>query len=409
MDAVSTISSLCSLAVTIITWIDQLRSNKETLSQISTTVTTIHSILVSFQENAAGIDLDPSLLNALIGLGDALSRTKEHIVACRKARRGHSIDTVLDFLVPARVSQQLFQDQAQLSHQLTVILFSFSSSSFIRERFSLPDKKADPLSFRAIRNQDVFEFWRDYLGQKVLYAPSDRFSEALNFCFGSRLSDIARRRLILCLDEFRIGGVAASTLERFVGESSLKQAVEKFQSFDSTPSVHEHSNDPRLPLLLWVDDKPENNKEEVQYATSKGVNIHQFPSTALLKAWMEDNEDFLRANDNADSIRFISDTARYETHGQLDARNSYLNITAGENIARYLRGHLYRAPLLIFCGAGIIYTQYVNSYEATGSTCRSGVVRDYIAALSRRTDADDKDWQGYNVIEPGVRVINDIN
>ncbi|KAG6853711.1 hypothetical protein C0991_002127 [Blastosporella zonata] len=399
MDAISTVQSLCSLAITIITWIDQIRDKKETLSQISKSVTTIHSILASFQENSEKIKLEPSLFNALIGLGDVLSRTREHISVLRKNRRA-SVDSILDFIIPARVSQQLIRDEQQLSHQLTIILFSFSSSSFIRERFLLADKKTDPLSFRAIRNQDVFEFWRDYLGEKILYARGDRFMEALEFRFGNRLSDTARRRLFLCLDEFRIGGVAASTLERFVGDSSLEQALQKFRSFASTPSIHTRNSDPRLPLLIWVDDQPDNNREEVRFAESRGVHVLQFISTALLKVWIEDNEDFLRENDSADSIRFISDTARFETGGQLATQNnsSYLNITAGEIIARYLRGHLYRAPLLIFCGAGIIHTQYVKAYEATGSTCHSAIVRAYIRALSNRTD-DDEDWQGFDVVD----------
>ncbi|KAG6826507.1 hypothetical protein H0H92_015562 [Tricholoma furcatifolium] len=291
MDAVSTIQSLCSLAVTIITWIDQMKDKKETLSQISKTVGTIHSILVSFQQNTANFDLEHSLLNALIGLGDILSRTREHIAAFRKARRSASIDTVLDFLVPARVSQQLIRDEEQLAHQLTIILFSFSSTSFIRDSFLSAVKNEDAVSFRAIRNEDVFEFWRDYLGAKVLYARRDRFLEALTYRFGNWLSEAARRRLFMRLDEFRIGGVDASTLERFVGANSLQQAVEKFQIFESTVSIPKPwKTDPRLPLLVWIDDQPDNNVEHVRFAEELGVHVVQFPSTALVKAWIEDNE-----------------------------------------------------------------------------------------------------------------------
>ncbi|KAG6835393.1 hypothetical protein H0H93_001918 [Arthromyces matolae] len=404
MDPLSTITSLCSLAVTIITWIDQMRDKKETFVEIGKTVSTIHAILLSFQNNTKNIELEPALLNAFVGLGDILSRTREHISAYKKSRRSASIDTFLDFLVPARVSQQLIRDEEQLSHQLTIILFSFSSYSFIREH--LPEKKADLLTFRAIRNEDVFEFWRDYLGTKVLYARSDRFLDALRYRFGNRLNDAARRRLFLRLDEFRIGGVAASTLERFVGDGSLDQAVEDFESFEASSPLHEPlATDARLPLLIWVDDKPENNVAEVQFAKQAGVRVIEFASTALLKAWIEQNEDFLRENDNADSIRFISDTARFETEGQRNGPtdSAYFNLTAGENIARYLRGHLYRAPLLIFCGGGIIFTHYVKSYEATGSTCRSAVVRDYIMALSQRR-GDDEGWQGYNVSEDSTAV-----
>jgi len=190
-----------------------------------------------------------------------------------------------------------------------------------------------------------------------------------------------------------------STLERFVGDGSLKQAIEEFKVFDSLSPAIETRSDCRLPMLVWIDDMPSNNVKEVEFARSKGVNVLEFTSTALAKVWIEENEEFLRENDTASSIRFISDTARFETDDQdPDAGASvYLNITAGENIARYLRGHLYRAPLLIFCGAGIIHTQYVESYEATGSTCLSAIVRNYIAALSDRTENDEA-WRGYNVV-----------
>ncbi|KAG6845837.1 hypothetical protein H0H87_002525 [Tephrocybe sp. NHM501043] len=303
-------------------------------------------------------------------------------------------------MAPARVSQQLMKDQQQLSQQLTIITFYFSSSLFIRGHFQLPPNTKDDVAFRVIRNPDVFEFWRDYIGQKILYARGDRFLEALKFRFGNWLNDATRRHFFMCLDEFRTGGVSPSTLERFVGEVSLKQSLERFLA-SASRTVHHHV-DRRLPLLIWIDDRPENNAEEVGFAVESGVHVHQFTSTALVKAWIEDNEDFLRENDSADKIRFISDTARFENSDHLDAQdNSYLNLTAGENIARYLRGHLYQAPLLIYCGAGIVHTHYVKSYEATGSTCRSAIARAYITALSKRT-VKDEFWKGFDVttIEP---------
>ncbi|KAG6890770.1 hypothetical protein C0992_012743 [Termitomyces sp. T32_za158] len=358
-------------------------------------------MLMSFQENTAYYDLEPSLLNAFVGLGDILMRTKEHLAACSKNRRSHSVDSFLGFLIPSRVIQQLVRDEEQLSHQLTIILFSFSSSSFIREHLSAHVKIPDPLHFRTIRNEEVFDFWRDYLGVKVLFAQTDRFLEALKYRFGNRLTDAARRRLFMRLDEFNIGGVAASTLERFVGDESLEHAVQIFQTIATEkPLPKTPKNDKMLPLLIWVDDRPENNFEEVQFARKLGVCVLEFPSTALLKDWMEENEDFLRSNDSADNIRFISDTARFENDNQrvTQGNNPFLNITAGENIARYLRGHLYHAPLLIFCGSGIVYTDYVKAYEATGSTCWSVIVRQYIKALSQRR-GDDKDWQGFKVGE----------
>ncbi|GLB33331.1 hypothetical protein LshimejAT787_0102150 [Lyophyllum shimeji] len=376
--------------------ISTTREKEETLLAISGTVARVCAILSPFK-NAT--NLEPALVDAFMGLGDILSRTKEHLIAYGKPRRRHTINGVISFLVPAQITKLLNQDEQQLAHQLTIILFSLATISFFRDRYPIPSENADRFVIRSTTNEDVFEFWRDYLGAKVLFVTSERFSEALKRCLGDWLSESARRRLSLRLDEFRVGGVAIGTLERFVGDGTLKEAIEKFKQFDSTPPAIETRADSRLPMLVWVDDKPSNNVSEVEFARGKGVNVLEFTSTALVKVWMEENEAFLRDNDTAGSIRFISDNARFETDDRNpDAGASvYLNLTAGENIARYLRGHLYRAPLLIYCGAGIVRTQYVNSYEATGSTCHPTVVEKYIAALSDRKE-NDQEWRGYNVL-----------
>jgi hypothetical protein len=46
----------------------------------------------------------------------------------------------------------------------------------------------------------------------------------------------------------------------------------------------------RLPLLVWIDDRPENNYLEVEQATIKGIQVIELPSTAAAKAWVEENE-----------------------------------------------------------------------------------------------------------------------
>ncbi|KAG6873994.1 hypothetical protein C0995_007950 [Termitomyces sp. Mi166 len=60
------------------------------------------------------------------------------------------------------------------------------------------------------------------------------------------------------------------------------------------PVLRSLNNDKRLPLLVWVDDRPENNIEEVRFAREANVYVLEFSSTALLKAWMEENEGWNR-------------------------------------------------------------------------------------------------------------------
>ncbi|RDB15435.1 hypothetical protein Hypma_004178 [Hypsizygus marmoreus] len=402
-DPISTVRSLCTLAISLLTWLEETQEKEDTLSSISSTLSRICSILVPFQ-NATR--LEPALVDALLGLGDILHRTREHLVLWGSNRgkngRRNSLRGAVGFFVPAQVTKVLNQDEQQLSQQLIIILFSMATISFFRDRYPIPAQNADRFALRSAKNQEIFNFWRDYVGAKVLYARGERFSEALGLCFGDWLSDAVRERLTYRLDEYRVGGVAISSLERFVGDGSLKQAIEEFKTFDSHPAAIEPHLYEGLPMVVWVDDNPANNAEEVAFARNKGIQVVEFTSTALAKAWIEANEDFLRKNDSPSNIRFISDTARFETdHTAGPGASLKFNITAGENILRYLRGHLYRAPVLIFCGGGIVHTEYVKSYESAGSTCHSAVVLSYIAALANRQKNDDR-WQGFNVVTAEV-------
>jgi hypothetical protein len=60
-----------------------------------------------------------------------------------------------------------------------------------------------------------------------------------------------------------------------------------------------------LPLIVWVDDSPANNIDEVQLAQSLGVNVIQLSSTALAKDWVEENEGL------HDPLRMINDLMHF--------------------------------------------------------------------------------------------------
>jgi hypothetical protein len=111
---------------------------------------------------------------------------------------------------------------------------------------------------------------------------------------------------------------------------------------------------------------------------------------------------FLHANDTGSRIRVISDNARIEfdpspspPSSVSSAGQAQFNFSAGETIMRYLRGHLYEVPVLIYCGVSIPYTQYVEGYATCGSTTSSTVVWNYIRAL-KDGKTDDMGWKGFN-------------
>ena len=45
----------------------------------------------------------------------------------------------------------------------------------------------------------------------------------------------------------------------------------------------------RTPLLVWIDDRPENNEYEVAQARGMGIYVIEMTSTAMAKAWVDAN------------------------------------------------------------------------------------------------------------------------
>lgn len=45
----------------------------------------------------------------------------------------------------------------------------------------------------------------------------------------------------------------------------------------------------KTPLLVWIDDQPENIDYEVAKAQAMGIFVVQLPSTSVAKAWVKAN------------------------------------------------------------------------------------------------------------------------
>ncbi|KAF8875453.1 hypothetical protein BD779DRAFT_1678253 [Infundibulicybe gibba] len=324
MDPISTVRSICTLATSLLVWLGQLGEKEEALTGLSATVSRVCAVLIRFQ-GIAQPTLDPTLVHALYCLGDVLRRTEEHL-RIWKGRRGRraSLNRV---------------DEQQLSQQLIIILFAMATISYFEKNAPGQVLEKNQFEFCPVQNRDVFEFWKDYVGAKTAWARSDRFAEALKKKFGDTLSEDACQLLTFRVDELCVGGVSLSGLERFVGSGSVSSAVEHFMELELAPLKLEPSKHDSLPLIVWVDDNPTNNVREIAYAEKLGINVISCVSTVDAKAWIMKNEDFLRAHDAAHSIRFISDNTRLESD-----LSPYYNITAGENITRFLRGRSLHAP-----------------------------------------------------------------
>lgn len=132
------------------------------------------------------------------------------------------------------------------------------------------------------------------------------------------------------------------------------------------------------------------------------MKVFSFPSTASAKVWIDAHESRIRQQDDAGCLGFISDNTRWELESRWQqgtgVGSSFLDLSAGETILRYLRGKQYMAPVLIYCDLSLPSTKYVRAYKRAGSTKASSVVRGFIQALGKGTDAD-KCWAKYNVVD----------
>jgi hypothetical protein len=90
----------------------------------------------------------------------------------------------------------------------------------------------------------------------------------------------------------------------------------------------------------------------------------------------------LRTLEKHGLVQFITDNARWEVVQLNESRNTALNMSAGESILRYLRGHGYKAPVLVYCGQSLPLTQYVMEYSHAASTNYQAVTRAFIDRLT---------------------------
>ncbi|KZT60670.1 hypothetical protein CALCODRAFT_515263 [Calocera cornea HHB12733] len=449
MDPLSIVASVCALATALQVWLSARAEQSELTHTLGLTVTRIRAIILPFQAEETVARLEPTVVDTFRGLGEALARTRDHLVQLdggepagqepgkqKGVGRGKGRDVLLktfNFLRPAEVAKKLREDERQLTNQLVLVLFGVTMQSFFQKgepgrggasaSASAREAMGGDVVLSGVKNEEIREFWRDYVGAKVVCVPPQIFIVSIKTWFKAGLPESTCRHLLLRLDEYAVGGVTPHSLENLVGEQRLRDVIEGFKqqneakshelAIDSVPRPFRHSRDsatalpeytvyPNLPLIIWVDDMPSNNIGEVTYARSLGISVIELTSTALAKAWFEDNEEFVRANDTPSRIRVISDNARYESDSVLPAPSPptvspsqpqsedsfYLNMSAGEHILRYLRGRQYRMPVLVYCGWSIFTTQYVLQYEEAGSTVGTHVVRAYCEALAKRKSSD---------------------
>ncbi|PBK75078.1 hypothetical protein ARMSODRAFT_951151 [Armillaria solidipes] len=417
MDPISILTTVISTTSFLLTWIDQHQSKEKVFRDLRTTLDNVHSgvLLPLSSVGASGSSqLEPNIVGCLRTVQEVLFRTRDHLVVWEDSRKIKSGKRLWAFLNPAVVLDELKDDKTQLVSSVQILSASIQISSFIRQPSALSPPVEPSRSFvsgsnnsEIASNRDVKEFWAAEIGTEISYCSAEFLHAALSHYFDKTLTPEAKEILSLRLDEYGVGCTTLASLDRFVGQQPLLDALTTLgviQANESPRSTIENADPTSIkPILIMVDDEPENHRYTIDLVRSYNVDLFVFTSTASAKTWIDANEAMLRIADKFGRLRCVSDNARWEQDASVSTPSSYqsprisLNIYAGETILRFLRGRQYSAPVLIAAGKSIMKTSYVLDYARAGSTCYLDVLMDFIHPLIADDSGDDEWWFDFNV------------
>ncbi|KAF8965905.1 hypothetical protein BDZ97DRAFT_1810235 [Flammula alnicola] len=229
---------------------------------------------------------------------------------------------------------------------------------------------------------EVNEFWKCHVGDESEFAASEEFCSLLSAWLDEDISETARKRLLLRLDQNHTGYISFSTFQSFISNGKLRE------------TIHRYSSDPHLPLLIWIEDDASGVIPQVLEATAMGISIVQLSSTSSTKRWITVYKDFLKKHDDPSEIRIIANQLIYERNSS--HAHAY-NESAGNEITAYVRQEGINVPILIYTTKLYIpLTRYVNDYDLVGSVGGTHIIfLTYISGLAHGR-RDDMRWMRYD-------------
>lgn len=142
---------------------------------------------------------------------------------------------------------------------------------------------------------------------QALATSKAEFCNAVTTWLDEDLGKMVLNAIVLRLDEFGVGMITLLSVDRFVGEKTLKDAISQMQPSELRSlwrdrlclTFHPAAIPipplkalpaPVEPWLVWIDDEPENSSELVSLAQRSGISVFQIFSTASAKAWIDVHE-----------------------------------------------------------------------------------------------------------------------
>jgi hypothetical protein len=170
MEALPIIMAVYTLATGIGAWLQECAEHERTVNEISETISQIQNVLLPLKT----ICVDKPVLDSVRSMGDALKRTKEHLLVWQY-KRTHQISSRL---FPSSALSKLRGDAQRLNQQLVLLLTSLaivhysrssSAGSESESESSAASEVALVTALDWVENRDVREFWRGYVGEKVCH------------------------------------------------------------------------------------------------------------------------------------------------------------------------------------------------------------------------------------------------
>ncbi|PFH46970.1 hypothetical protein AMATHDRAFT_68635 [Amanita thiersii Skay4041] len=413
LEALSVLTTVLSTARSIHTWLDQVQSKKEKVERLKRTVTMLIMVLEPLR--GPDVHLDKGSVALFLDLAEILNSIRERLSLCSEGTLRFA--AVVQLINPSVILGALADDEKKLSMWMELFMLSLQINQMKQKLADRNEGEVQSPCKEVPNNGDASLFWERSIGLDTDLATSAEFMTALKCWVQEELEEVICSALLVSLDKQDIGGVTRKNLVNFAGQRTLKECVSDLKaqcgaispcstvcsplsnkvmeietastlvrplSSPSTPSTTYTQSSINLePTLIWIDDKMENNTLEVAYAKSRGIRVVQLPSTAAAKMWVEKNEFDLRVLENSNMLHIITDNARWEMDGpNLEGDKVSLNLSAGETIMKFLRGYGFMAPVLVYCGESVIFTEYVKTYSNAGSTRYGHVCQAFINELA---------------------------
>jgi len=290
----------------------------------------------------------PQLDTPLTMLVDCLNETKDILVA-----NTSKISQLKKLVFPSSVVKKMTDLEGKIIQMVTIMNLSVSATQLVAI------EKKDKLSaLTFLLTKETQQFWSVNFGETIYAVKWPDLEKALIAKYRDYVDSAMLCDLQLRLDNLKTGFISCHRLSEFCGQETLSKRLSEYKENAAPVTVTSLSpQQDRLyfPLLLWVDDYPDHNTTELAHAKDKNICTVVVNTTAEAKQWIINHPTIMDIKE-PHRVHIITDNAR-------EGKGTTLDINAGEDIIRFVRGRRSTVPVLVYCG-DLDYTKYVVHYNA---------------------------------------------